>query len=257
MSFRLRRVSSTAGMSAEREFRRARVSRRRSIAARVFLAAAAVVVGVASLDRGWAARHPAMGLALLLGAGLVSWMSAVSVLRSARSDPRRWARGAAGERRTAEILSDLPRRRWGVLHDLALPASRANVDHLVIGPTGVWLVDTKTTREEVGVGWRSVRLGDRRIDPGPTAWEASTVACVLGAEVRPVIALHSPRPPRLRRRGRRIGQRVRVVAAGDLPTYLRRGRQRLSGRDVQRLLEVAQGELGPRLRGGGRAGSVV
>ena len=45
-----------------------------------------------------------------------------------------WRRGAAGERRTARLLHPLQRHGWVVLHDLAVPGSRANIDHLVIGP---------------------------------------------------------------------------------------------------------------------------
>ena len=47
-----------------------------------------------------------------------------------------WRRGAAGERRTARLLDPLERQGWAVLHDLAVPGSRANLDHLVIGPGG-------------------------------------------------------------------------------------------------------------------------
>ena len=39
-----------------------------------------------------------------------------------------WRLGAAGERRTARLLGELERHGWAVLHDLALPDSRANVD---------------------------------------------------------------------------------------------------------------------------------
>jgi hypothetical protein len=45
-----------------------------------------------------------------------------------------WRRGAAGERRTARLLGPLERHGWVVVHDLAVPGSRANIDHLVIGP---------------------------------------------------------------------------------------------------------------------------
>jgi hypothetical protein len=47
-----------------------------------------------------------------------------------------WRRGAAGERRTARLLGPLERQGWAVLHDLAVPGSRANLDHLAIGPGG-------------------------------------------------------------------------------------------------------------------------
>jgi hypothetical protein len=39
-----------------------------------------------------------------------------------------WRRGAAGERRTARLLDALERHGWAVLHDLAVPGSRANID---------------------------------------------------------------------------------------------------------------------------------
>jgi hypothetical protein len=40
-----------------------------------------------------------------------------------------WRRGAAGERRTARLLAALERHGWAVLHDLAAPGSRANLNH--------------------------------------------------------------------------------------------------------------------------------
>jgi Nuclease-related domain len=55
-------------------------------------------------------------------------------------------RGAAGERRTARLLGQLEWHGWAVLHDLALPGSRANLDHLVIGPGGVFVIDSKHYR---------------------------------------------------------------------------------------------------------------
>jgi hypothetical protein len=57
-----------------------------------------------------------------------------------------WRRGAAGERRTARLLSQLERQGWAVLHDLAVPGSQANLDHLVIGPGGVFVIDSKQYR---------------------------------------------------------------------------------------------------------------
>jgi hypothetical protein len=51
-------------------------------------------------------------------------------------DASAWRRGAAGERRTARLLGQLGRQGWAVLHDLAIPGSQANLDHVVIGPGG-------------------------------------------------------------------------------------------------------------------------
>jgi hypothetical protein len=45
-------------------------------------------------------------------------------------------RGPLGERRTARLLGRLEGHGWAILHDLAVPGSRANLDHLAIGPVG-------------------------------------------------------------------------------------------------------------------------
>jgi hypothetical protein len=34
-----------------------------------------------------------------------------------------------------------------VLHDLRVPGSRANIDHVVVAPSGVWVVDSEWRRE--------------------------------------------------------------------------------------------------------------
>ena len=55
-----------------------------------------------------------------------------------------WAAGAEGERRVAQALSVLP-EPWVVLHDrLIRPGlTESNLDHLVVGPAGVILIDAK------------------------------------------------------------------------------------------------------------------
>lgn len=52
-----------------------------------------------------------------------------------------WKVGAEGEERVAEVLCDLV----GIeaLHDRLVPGSRANIDHVAVGPAGVAVVDAK------------------------------------------------------------------------------------------------------------------
>jgi hypothetical protein len=57
-----------------------------------------------------------------------------------------WRRGAVGERRTARLLGQLERHEWAILQDLAVPGSPANIDHLAIGPGGVFVIDSKQYR---------------------------------------------------------------------------------------------------------------
>ncbi len=62
-----------------------------------------------------------------------------------------WERGAEGESATARLLAGLP-PEWTVLHDLRWPGRRfANIDHLVIGPGGVFVVDSKNWTGRVQV----------------------------------------------------------------------------------------------------------
>ncbi|HEY6932820.1 MAG TPA: nuclease-related domain-containing protein [Marmoricola sp.] len=52
-------------------------------------------------------------------------------------------RGAAGEEETARCLKGLP-RGWRVINDVRWPGRRyANIDHVVVGPTGVYVIDSK------------------------------------------------------------------------------------------------------------------
>jgi hypothetical protein len=221
-------------------WRQERRARRRRLALVVVLsmASAGALFTWAMLGLGVARfQRPAWPL-LALGicaalAGLLVWP---------RSDPSRWARGAAGEMVTAALLEKLPRRRWVVLHDLALPGSHANVDHLVIGPTGVWVVDTKAYRGRVVARRRQVLVAGAPIKTGPVCWEAEVVSGVLGVGARPVIAVHARGLPR---RGRRVSG-VRVLPAGRLVGRLRRGQHmwpRLGRRGVRELAQLAEQSL--------------
>jgi Nuclease-related domain len=52
-----------------------------------------------------------------------------------------WKVGAEGERRVAEVLAETSSIE--VLHDRLVPGSRANIDHIVVGPSGVFVIDAK------------------------------------------------------------------------------------------------------------------
>jgi hypothetical protein len=130
----------------------------------------------AALLAGLLARSTGLGTSTALGAaGGLAYL-----LRFRTSaDTGAWRRGAKGERRTARRLHRLG-RGWTVFHDLAIPGSRANADHLVIGPPGVFLIDSKLYRGRLtltsdGTLWNgrrpltnvfaTIRLGSRRPHP--------------------------------------------------------------------------------------------
>jgi hypothetical protein len=62
---------------------------------------------------------------------------------------RAWAKGAAGEERLAAILAGLD----GIhaLHDRRVPGKTWNIDHVVVGPPGIFVIDAKHYRGQVRV----------------------------------------------------------------------------------------------------------
>lgn len=58
------------------------------------------------------------------------------------ADVDRWLTGAEGEEATAVELARLP-HTWTVLHDITVGSRGANLDHVVIGPAGVFVINTK------------------------------------------------------------------------------------------------------------------
>jgi hypothetical protein len=138
-------------------------------------------------------------------------------------DAKAWRRGAVGERRTARRLAALERHGWAVLHDLAVPHSQANIDHLVIGPGGVFVIDSKQYRARLQLDG-SGRLWHGRYPLAPAlravSFEADQAALVVtdpDVVVVPVMAVHGAQVPW----GRVVMDGVPVVPARRLPSMLR------------------------------------
>ena len=56
---------------------------------------------------------------------------------------RAWSSGAAGERVVASSLDKWGNEHVRTLHDRRIPGSKANIDHIAIGPSGVYVIDAK------------------------------------------------------------------------------------------------------------------
>ena len=59
---------------------------------------------------------------------------------------RAWDIGAVGEERLGNRLNEFATDTLRVLHDRRIPGSRANIDHLAVTPTGVYVIDAKKYR---------------------------------------------------------------------------------------------------------------
>lgn len=222
-----------AGRSALREYRRRRTRARARVLLRIPVA---VVVGVAVWE---AARVAVPPMAAPLGAGAFAFL----VVRArSREDYTTWAAGAEGEQRTAGELGRLP-RGFEVLHDRRVPGTSANIDHLVVGPTGVFCVETKRMRGRARVRRGSLRVdGAKRNGPIEQAlWQAEAVEEAVGVPAQPVLCI---RDAHFRRRPR-MASGVWVVRPARLRRLLRRGRAVLDPIDVHRLAARAGARLPP------------
>jgi hypothetical protein len=160
-------------------------------------------------------------MSLIVG-GLAAMAAGWGLRFKPSPDAVAWRRGASGERRTARMLSPLERHGWVVLHDLAVPGSQANLDHLVIGPGGVFAIDSKQYRgrlqlDAVGKLWH----GRYPLAPALRAvsWEADQAARVLpdpGMAVVPIVAVHGAQVPW----GKVVTHGVPVLPARRLPSML-------------------------------------
>lgn len=106
----------------------------------------------------------------------------VSALRQLRDRQARFRVGAAGERHVVQVLGDLLATGWEVLPDRRWPGTRrANLDVLLVGPGGVFVIDVKR--------WRDVRIVDGALWHGDAIATESIEALADQAEaVREALA---------------------------------------------------------------------
>lgn len=72
---------------------------------------------------------------------LVTALSPKPQITPESQSTRAWKTGAEGERRVAEVLAGL--EGIETLHDRLMIGSNANIDHIAIAPSGVWVIDAK------------------------------------------------------------------------------------------------------------------
>lgn len=73
----------------------------------------------------------------------------VKALAGEHQSTTAWDRGGRGEERVGQYLSMSVGHNGLVLHDRSIPGTRANIDHIAIVPSGVWVIDTKQYKGRV------------------------------------------------------------------------------------------------------------
>ena len=219
---RRRRAYGTPGATAQAEYQRRRAAEHAAWArTRPLRLAATALAGLGGLLVATVAGLPMpAGLAVSLAAAGGAWWR----LRFRPSpETLAWQRGAAGELRVACLLEPLVQQGWGVNHDLRVPGSKANIDHVVVGPPGIFAVDTKNYRGRLRLS-RDGLLWHGRTFLAPTLsatrWEADKLQARIGAPdiaVVPIVAVLGATVPD----GQVTAHDVTVIPARRLPGLLR------------------------------------
>lgn len=261
-----------AGASAQREYerraRRDRERRREALARSLTLVAAAPLVAYVTVRLAAVAFDEWAYPRLLANAGgggtdeaaespltdalvdTIAWSVAfVAALRVAvvrfgrRHTTGAGAKGAAGERATGRELRRLP-EGYRVVPDVRLPGSRANIDHVVIGPTGVFTIETKNYASRVIIRNGTARRGGRSLAPvvAQVTRQAEIIANVVGLPVRPIVCVHGGGVDAGWSHQPKVGQ-VRFCSGGQLSSVLRSGERSLSASQVDRAASTVGGSL--------------
>ena len=231
------------GRSAQAMYRRER-ARERAAWARTLPWRAALVLAVAAgaaIAASAAGLHAMIRLLAGLAAGAVAgWRLRFRVSK----DTRAWRDGARGERATARLLRRLERRDYVVFHDVAIPGTPANADHVLIGPAGVVLVDSKRYTGRVwqtpdGRVWHNQYPMDRPLRA--LRLEAAAIGRALGVRVRPLVGVHGAQVDFA---GLAAGG-IDVLPAGRLPGVLATAPPQLSQTEAAALVAHAHTMLRP------------
>ncbi|HEX4401551.1 MAG TPA: nuclease-related domain-containing protein [Galbitalea sp.] len=151
-------------------------------------------------------------------------------------------RAALGELLVGDMLDNLG-PRWDVLHVVPLDSCERDIDHLVIGPPGVFTITTENfPGQELKVNGEIVSVGNRQFDHiriarrlGEGAAERLSAAVGHPVEVTPLIVAVTP--TKLVLRDQPIG--VSVVTSRGLLHHLEKLDVTLSGADIASISDIA------------------
>jgi len=238
------RSRSTAGASAratgERRAARHR-ARVRAARPRISLRGVALAVGGIALVFVPGGSWSPLGWALIA----VAILGTLTRLFVLPDHIRAWTIGAEGEERVARLLDELQADGYVVLSDLLIPGSRENIDHVVVGPTGVFVVETKNYSGLVKARGRDLYVGRRRktefIDQAER--QVAAVRRVVGeVDLTAYLAFVRAEFPFF---GRQRVRGIEAVPAGRLLRQIRQRPARLDATEVESISTALAAALLP------------
>lgn len=182
------------------------------------------------------------------------------VVRQSRTESsvEAWRKPSVAERKTERQLRGMEKAGYRTLHARAVPmddegVSDGQIDHLVIGPTGVYAVDSENWDKRLPVramSHRKLFLGPfnkkERLDEA--RWESEQASKLISAE----LGYEVPVQPSLAIYGPAISWKVLMVrdvdvySGGRARNYLRRRPKILTSTDIDRIYAAAERTLPPK-----------
>ncbi len=180
-----------------------------------------VTLGVLAVATALLGRTFGLHSLLFLASEIALLVSMFVISRYVLPLVERHDRGATGEEQVGGILDQMSDLGWCVIHDASL--GRGNVDHILIGPPGIFTIETKSHQGPVRVG---------RVH-GETLRQAQAqrlaIERVTQLQVEPLLVFSRAwvDRPLTRRKG------VRVIPARMLLRYLGKLQAQLSGAQIE------------------------
>jgi hypothetical protein len=215
----------------------------------------AIVVGVVfSVVVSWR-----LGLTLAVVAAIAD-----TIYQSRRGLPGQRVKMTGAQRHTRRQLAKLARAGYRAMHGNLIPDSEEQIDHLVVGPAGVFAIDSESWDKHLVVRTKNAR----QLWHGPFSmkerleharWESERAAELLSGEVgspvtvRPAMAVYGPKIPwdvaTIREVDVFSGPRLRKYLRGRAKKDAQR---RLDDAEVERIY-LAANKAFPHLSAGARA----
>lgn len=153
-----------------------------------------------------------------------------------------WYKGALGEMAVGRILERLG-PEWLVLHAVPVGSGSADIDHVLIGPAGVFTLNTKNhSGQSVWVAGRTLMVAGRKTrhlyNAGHEAARAAKLlSAAVGAavEVTGVVVIMEPKSLTIKARP----ENAAVVSDTQLLRWLSRCQRQLGPRDVAQIAAAA------------------
>ncbi|MEO7124488.1 MAG: nuclease-related domain-containing protein [Lacisediminihabitans sp.] len=154
---------------------------------------------------------------------------------------QRFAR-ALGESAVGEILAQLG-TEWSVLHSISVGREGARLDHLVVGPAGVFTVTTRChPGVDVATAGRTVLVGGIKVAHVRDAehdlgWAERSLSAALGESLTVTGLLVFVRPVSLAAHS--VSKDVHVLPSGELLSWITGHADVFDDSEVQRVVSVA------------------